>query len=136
MIKKAEENKEIEDIDNTDGVGDIINIVKNKLITLTHSDIELINNPLIKKAIKIFKSLVGFLSISKDKTNSEELKKEEQPLIETQPKKNMARTKMVAQDYYRSQIQRYPRARFAAPKEHAIRDNKQGKLKIKKYYLN
>ena len=55
IIKNAEENKEIEDIDNTDGVGDIINIVKNKLITLIHSDYELINNPLIKKAIKVLK---------------------------------------------------------------------------------
>ena len=51
-------------------------------------------------------------------------------------KKEMAGTKMVAKDYYRSEIQRYLRARFVAPKENAIRDNKQGKLKIKKNYLN
>ena len=47
--------------------------------------------------------------------------------------KKMARTKMVARDYYRSQIQRYPRARFAVPKEDAVRvNNRAGRVKIKK----
>lgn len=33
----------------------------------------------------------------------------------------MVKTKMVARHYCRSQMQRYPRARFAAPKEYARR---------------
>ena len=46
----------------------------------------------------------------------------------------MARTKMIARDYYRRL--RYPRARFSPSKETNIRDNKKGKTKIKKYYPN
>ena len=42
----------------------------------------------------------------------------------------MARSKMLATDYYR-QI-KYPRARFVAPKENDIRDKKKGRVKIKK----
>ena len=37
---------------------------------------------------------------------------------------------MVSRDFYRRL--RYPRARFAAPKETNIRDNKKGRIKIKK----
>ena len=43
------------------------------------------NSKRLKKVIKVLKSLVEFLSASKDKTNNQNLIKEEQPLIE--PKK-------------------------------------------------
>ena len=45
----------------------------------------------------------------------------------------MVRTKIVARGYYRSQIQRHPRARFAVSKEDAARvNNWAGRIKIKK----
>ena len=37
--KNAEENKEIEDLKNTDGIGDLINKIRDRLIALIHSDI-------------------------------------------------------------------------------------------------
>ena len=39
IIKNAEENKEIEDLKNTDGIGDLINKIRDRLIALIHSDI-------------------------------------------------------------------------------------------------
>ena len=47
----------------------------------------------------------------------------------------MVRTKMVARDYYRSQIQRCPRARLALPKKNTIQDNRQRRIKIQKLLL-
>ena len=74
--------KETEGVDNTDGINDILCAIKNNLIALIHSDIKTINNPILKKVIKTLKSLVGFLNVSKDKINNENVKKEEQPLIQ------------------------------------------------------
>ena len=66
IINNSEGEKEIEDVDNTDGISDILNIIRDRLIVLIHSDIETINNPEIKRSIKILKSLVEFFGIFKD----------------------------------------------------------------------
>ena len=86
ILNANNENKETEDLDNVDGLNDIINTVRYKLIALIHSDISTINNPPLKETVKILKLLTDIFKASKDNTNDENLKEDEQPLLPTETK--------------------------------------------------
>ena len=54
IVKNAQENEDIEELDSTNGINDI-NKIKNKLIELVNSNVDNISNPPIKKTVQRMK---------------------------------------------------------------------------------